>query len=151
MFYKISYRERTDRDTGKIRLVLLIFRNILSIKDSASTIAASTEQEWKSTLQEQFILRIEEEGIFPLFLSLAGSAMDREFKDWNLIILELFYYLYIDRDVDDLLNLKTNSLLDNQTRPIQAFKKMTTRHPRFGGTISLELNVSLCIDLNSDE
>ncbi len=99
-------RERTDRDLSKIRLVLMLFRNLLGIKDLSSKIANSTEKEWKTTLQERLIVCLEQEKIIPLFLSLAGSATDRPYQDWNMITLEIFYNFFIDRDVDDILSDK---------------------------------------------
>jgi replication fork protection complex subunit Tof1/Swi1 len=141
--------------------VLLLFRNILAIKDTRSSISNSTEQEWRTTLQEQLLIRLEESQLFPLFLSLAGSAMDRPYQDWNLITLEIFYNIFLDRDVDDILSEKVLDAYFKEFRqlkniqaqlsaakkihvddqPIKAFKKMTTRHPRFGGTITLALGV----------
>ena len=44
--------------------------------------------------------------MFPLFLSLAGSSMDRPYQDWNLITLETIYNIFIDREVDDILSTK---------------------------------------------
>lgn len=84
----------------------MLFRNLLGIKDLSSKIANSTEKEWKTTLQERLVVSLEQEKIIPLFLSLAGSATDRPYQDWNMITLEIFYNFFIDRDVDDILSDK---------------------------------------------
>lgn len=97
-------RERTERDHSRIRLILLLFRNFLSIKDTSSSLYNSTEQEWKSNLQEQLVKELDKAEMFPLFLALAGSAMDRPYSDWNFIVQEIFYYIFIDRDVSDILS-----------------------------------------------
>jgi hypothetical protein len=85
-------------------LILLLFRNFLSIKDSSTSLHNSTEQEWRSNLQEQLVNELQKAELFPLFLSLAGSALDRPYSDWNFIVQEIFYYIFIDRDVDDILS-----------------------------------------------
>ena len=85
-------------------MVLLLFRNFLSIKDTSSALSNSTEREWKSNLQELLISRFHEVDLFPLFLSLAGSALDRPYSDWNFIVQEIFYFIFADRDVTDILS-----------------------------------------------
>ena len=85
-------------------MILLLFRNFLSIKDSSTSLHNSTEQEWRSNLQEQLVNELHKAELFPLFLSLAGSALDRPYSDWNFIVQEIFYYIFIDRDVDDILS-----------------------------------------------
>jgi replication fork protection complex subunit Tof1/Swi1 len=85
-------------------LILLLFRNFLSIKDTSSSLHNSTEKEWKSNLQEQLVRELNKAEMFPLFLALAGSALDRPYSDWNFIVQEIFYYIFIDRDVADILS-----------------------------------------------
>ena len=93
-----------------MRLILLLFRNLLAIKDCKVSLHNSTEKEWKSTLQEQLLIKLDEHDFFPLILSLAGSSMDREYQDWNLIILEIFYDLFMNREIDDILEKSVHNL-----------------------------------------
>ena len=45
------FRDRSERDQARLKLLLLLVRNILAIQDPQSSAAGSSENHWKSTLQ----------------------------------------------------------------------------------------------------
>jgi len=47
----VSYRDRTYRETALIRLIFLLIRNLLCIKDKEASVLTSTDKLRRSTLQ----------------------------------------------------------------------------------------------------
>ncbi|KAJ3076300.1 Topoisomerase 1-associated factor 1, partial [Quaeritorhiza haematococci] len=143
---------RTDREHGLIRLTLSLLRNLLAVTDSTSTTSTSTtslETHKLSTTQERLVLQMEKENVLSLLLGFAGSINDTEYKEWNMIVLEIIYFLFARRSAEDLLYQKfdkkegdetsTTTITNNKparTRPVN----FGSRHSRFGGTLTLQMN-----------
>ncbi|TPX63475.1 hypothetical protein SpCBS45565_g06554 [Spizellomyces sp. 'palustris'] len=144
----VNHRERSDRDNGLIGLILTLFRNLLAIKDVQAAVTATTEKYMQSTLQEHLIQCMEKADIIQLLLSFAGSMDQREYAEWNLILMEIFYYFFLERDPEAILaESKTASielarlLEEEERRKRREARKPASRHSRFGGTLSFKLSV----------
>ncbi|KAI8821883.1 timeless protein-domain-containing protein [Fimicolochytrium jonesii] len=143
-FAKI-YRERTDRDHTFVALILTLFRNLLAIRDDQADITSTVEKYRRSTLQEDLIIHLEKADIVALLLSLAGSVDDREYVEYNMIIMEIFYYFFLERDPEHLVSAAKSrstelaALRAEEQRLKQQARKAATRHSRFGGTLSFKL------------
>ncbi|KAJ3148043.1 Topoisomerase 1-associated factor 1 [Geranomyces michiganensis] len=154
----VPHRERTERDHGLIGLVLTLFRNLLAIKDTQTNVLSTGEKYIRSTMQEDLIVCLQKTEIIPFLLSFAGSLTEREFSDWNVIIMEIFYYMFLERDPGELLaanifqgpyqhsttTVAPSSDLKAMLAAEEAAKRKTaripsSRHGRFGGTLSFQL------------
>lgn len=163
----ISYRDRNYKETALIRLIFTLIRNLLCIKDKEATVLTSTDKLRKSTLQERLMIKLQKSNFLELFLSFAGSLDESEYVEWNMLILEIFYNMYIGRDPEEILSTKTLGLSNKVTELLQKeqrmnsieIKKRYSRHSRFGGSYFIELengkklNVhqSNAINLSMDE
>lgn len=47
---------------------------------------------------------MEKADIIQLLLSFAGSMDQREYAEWNLVLMEIFYYFFLERDPESILN-----------------------------------------------
>ncbi|KAJ3147608.1 Topoisomerase 1-associated factor 1 [Geranomyces variabilis] len=153
----VPHRDRTERDHGIIGLVLTLFRNLLAIKDTQTDVLSTGEKYIRSTLQESLIVCLNKAEIIPLLLSFAGSLDQREFSDWNMTIMEVFYYMFLERDPGELLAANVskgpyqNAAIPSPSSHLQmmleaeaAVKRKSaripaSRHGRFGGTLSFQL------------
>ncbi|KND02940.1 uncharacterized protein SPPG_02019 [Spizellomyces punctatus DAOM BR117] len=143
----VNHRDRSDRDNGLIGLILTLFRNLLAIKDVQAAVTSTTEKYMQSTLQEHLIQCMEKADIIQLLLSFAGSMDQREYAEWNLILMEVFYYFFLERDPEAILaESKTASielarlLEEEERRKRREARKPASRHSRFGGTLSFKLS-----------
>ncbi|KAI9346962.1 timeless protein-domain-containing protein [Obelidium mucronatum] len=141
----IPWRDRREKDNAKIRLILTLFRNLLAIKDPEASVGASSEFHYRASLQEKLLLCFYNANVLQLILTFAASMEEKEFSDYNMIILEIVYLMFRDRSVasilestqvleaETLLKLAKQELITKSARP------MKRRHSRFGGTLSLSL------------
>ncbi|KAJ3024199.1 Topoisomerase 1-associated factor 1 [Thoreauomyces humboldtii] len=142
----IHHRERSDRDHAFIGLILTLFRNLLAIKDLQSTITATNEKYSSATRQEDLVICFAKTNITGLLTAFAGSLEEREYADWNLTIMEIFYYLFLNRDPEEMLAGPKKSsaeltalLMEEAGRKRMAARITNSRHARFGGTLALKL------------
>ncbi|KAJ3135876.1 Topoisomerase 1-associated factor 1 [Geranomyces variabilis] len=153
----VPHRDRTERDHGIIGLVLTLFRNLLAIRDTQTDVLSTGEKYIRSTLQESLIVCLNKAEIIPLLLSFAGSVDQREFSDWNMTIMEVFYYMFLERDPGELLAANVskgpyqNAAIPSPSSDLKmmleaeaAAKRKSaripaSRHGRFGGTLSFQL------------
>ncbi|KAJ3179124.1 Topoisomerase 1-associated factor 1 [Geranomyces variabilis] len=153
----VPHRDRTERDHGIIGLVLTLFRNLLAIKDTQTNVLSTGERYIRSTLQESLIVCLNKAEIIPLLLSFAGSLDQREYSDWNMTTMEVFYYMFLERDSGELLAANvckgpyqhaamssSSSDLKTMLEAEAAAKRKSaripaSRHGRFGGTLSFQL------------
>lgn len=83
-------------------------------------------------------------------LSLAASAADHEFRQWNLLLLQIFYSIFNKRSINQLLNANSNSnsnlakLMKNEKL---SRKKQSSRHSRFGATFSVNTKLGHTINI----
>ncbi|KAH9464022.1 hypothetical protein Pst134EB_003561 [Puccinia striiformis f. sp. tritici] len=149
--------ERTERDENVISLVLHIIRNLLALRDKPASGAGVEE----SHHQSDFIQQLSKFGIFDLLIHMShGSNRFDEFGQWNMIVLDIWDLLFRGVDTEDLIDAevyvgtneagesistvkasdkKLESLLldEERTRKAKA-RKSTTRHSRFGTTLSVQ-------------
>jgi timeless len=84
--------DRTDDDNMLIELVLTLFRNLLHVPNPAYSSVSGGEH--LTHLQEDFIVLLKEEFVLDTVLLLAQLVEDEANRDWNLLLLELFYLLF---------------------------------------------------------
>ncbi|KAI0827274.1 timeless protein-domain-containing protein [Trametes gibbosa] len=141
-------KERTERDAQIVNVILHLVRNLAFIKDPPPNMYGSADRAEFSTLQSKLIKRLSESHFVDLLLTIASNAGDAMFNQWNTVILEIFYLLF--------RGIKPNSLVSDQTkqstkalqsllavedqRKRELLRKATSRHSRFGTTISVMLN-----------
>eukprot|EP00833_Pecoramyces_ruminatium_P006014 jgi/Orpsp1_1/1180046/evm.model.c7180000071962.1 len=102
----VPYRDRSYKETALIRLIFTLIRNLLCIKDKEASVLTSTDKLRRSTLQERLMIKLKKSNFLELFLSFAGSLDETEYVEWNMLILEIFYYMYIGRDPEEILSAK---------------------------------------------
>ncbi|TPX58885.1 hypothetical protein PhCBS80983_g02824 [Powellomyces hirtus] len=165
----VIHRERTERDHAFIGLILTLFRNLLAIRDTQTHVLSTGEKYIRSTLQEHLIISMSKTDIIPLLLSFAGSLSEREYSDWNLTIMEVFYYLFLERDPEEMFRTAKHGstsatrelgklLLEEEAQRRRAARIPRSRHSRFGGTLTFKLSDgqtfnahNLALALNSPE
>ncbi|KAF8961410.1 timeless protein-domain-containing protein [Flammula alnicola] len=142
-------RERVERDGQVINVVLHLIRNLAFIKDLPASSHLSSDQVEFSNLQSKFIRALSETHMFELLLTIAANTEnDPLFNGWNTLVLEIFYLLFrgvkpsslaVDQAKQPAENLQRLLALEDRTRRDIA-RKATSRHSRFGTTISVKLN-----------
>jgi len=55
------------------------------------------------------MIKLQQSNFIELFLSFAGSLDESEYIEWNMLILEIFYNMYIGRDPEEILSTKVCS------------------------------------------
>jgi len=56
------------------------------------------------------MIKLQKSNFLELFLSFAGSLDESEYVEWNMLILEIFYNMYIGRDPEEILSTKVGFL-----------------------------------------
>ncbi|KAG0036540.1 Topoisomerase 1-associated factor 1 [Podila clonocystis] len=100
---EVEHRMRTTRDQAVIRLGLSLFRNLVAIPDTESSITGTMEQFISSIMQEELLCRYQDENIMALLVTLASSAGDPQLAEWNTMTLEVFYYIFSGIEPNDLI------------------------------------------------
>ncbi|CDO77442.1 hypothetical protein BN946_scf184857.g49 [Trametes cinnabarina] len=141
-------KERKERDLQIVNVVLHLIRNLAFIKDPPPNMYSSADQAEFSTLQSKLVKRLSESHFTDLLLTIASNAGDPMFNQWNTVVLEIFYLLYRGIKPSSLANdqakqstkaLQSLLAIENQRRR-EIARKATSRHSRFGTTISVMLN-----------
>ncbi|KAI8832846.1 timeless protein-domain-containing protein [Chytriomyces cf. hyalinus JEL632] len=141
----LSYRDRSEKDNAKIRLIITLFRNLLAIKDPQVSAAASAENYYRASLQEKLIVAFNKSNVLSLILTFAASMDEKEFSDYNMLVLEIVFLLFNNRTVKSLLQStqtvqsETLSMLAKKELSEKAARPLASRHSRFGGTLSMNL------------
>ncbi|KAF9960343.1 Topoisomerase 1-associated factor 1 [Mortierella alpina] len=145
---EVEYRMRSTRDQAVIRLGLSLFRNLVAIPDTESSVRGTMDQFISSVMQEELLERFQEENIMALFVTLASSATDAQLIEWNTLTLETFFYIFMGVEPDDLIpavsgHIKNSALQDLlQKEELQKKSQSTAgrkRHDRFGTTGEIRL------------
>ncbi|KAH9474545.1 Topoisomerase 1-associated factor 1 [Psilocybe cubensis] len=142
-------RERVERDGQVINVALHLIRNLAFIKDLPSNSHLSSDQAEFSNLQSKLIRSLSETHIIDLILTIAANTdNDPLFNSWNTLVLEILYLLFrgvkpntlaVDHLKQSKDNLQRLLALEDRTRR-DLSRKATSRHSRFGTTISVKLN-----------
>ncbi|KAF9436980.1 Topoisomerase 1-associated factor 1 [Entomortierella beljakovae] len=136
---EVEYRMRTVRDQAIIRLGLYLFRNLVAIPDPDSSVSGTMDQFISSIVQEELLVRFQEE---------TSSAMEPQLAEFNTMALEIFYYIFLGVDADELIprvvgntkNLQLQELLMKEEREKnQVSTAGKKRHDRFGTTGEIRL------------
>jgi replication fork protection complex subunit Tof1/Swi1 len=108
-------------------------------------VVSSNDKFWKSSAQviisnqEELVQRMQEEEMIDLLLSLAASSGDLEYRPFNCLLLEIFHLIFYGRPVENISETVQKSTLEGLLQKEKLKKKRSgTRHPRFGGTYSME-------------
>ncbi|KAF9950151.1 Topoisomerase 1-associated factor 1 [Mortierella alpina] len=145
---EVEYRMRSTRDQAVIRLGLSLFRNLVAIPDTESSVRGTMDQFISSVMQEELLERFQEENIMALFVTLASSATDAQLTEWNTLTLETFFYIFMGVEPDDLIptvsgQIKNSALQDLLQKEEMQKKSQSTagrkRHDRFGTTGEIRL------------
>eukprot|EP00943_MAST-04B_sp_MAST-4B-sp1_P004971 g4971.t1 len=84
--------DRTDDDNMLIELILTLFRNLLHVPNPEYSSTSGGEH--LSHLQEDFIVLLHKELVLETVLLLAQLIENEANREWNLLLLELFYLLF---------------------------------------------------------
>ncbi|KAI0772965.1 timeless-domain-containing protein [Trametes elegans] len=141
-------KERTERDVQIVNVVLHLIRNLAFIKDPPPNMYGSADQAEFSTLQSRLVKGLSESHFLDLLLTIASNAGDTMFNQWNTVILEIFCLLFRGVQPSSLASDQAkqstkalqNLLAKEDQRKRELARKATSRHSRFGTTISVMLN-----------
>lgn len=87
-------KERKERDSQIINVVLHLFRNLAFIKDQPVNIHASSDQAEFSSLQSKLVKTFHDANVLELLLTIASNASSDSFLNkWNNLVMEIFYLL----------------------------------------------------------
>ncbi|KAF9644412.1 timeless-domain-containing protein [Thelephora ganbajun] len=144
-----SPKERKERDIQIITVVLFLVRNLAFIKDLPSNTNLSSDQAEFSSLQSRLIKALSEDFILEFLLTIASNAStDPLFNRWNVIALEIFYLIFrgvrpaslvIEAEKQASSNLNRLLSVEGQ-RKLEWARNATSRHSRFGTTITVTKN-----------
>ncbi|CCM05491.1 uncharacterized protein FIBRA_07712 [Fibroporia radiculosa] len=142
-------KERKERDTQIINVILYLIRNLAFIKDLPQNMHTSADQAEYSSMQTRLIKALFDSNILDLLLTIASNATaDAMFNSWNSLVLEIFYLLFrgvkptslaMDQSQEPTQNLKRLLAVEDH-RKRNFSRNATSRHSRFGTTISVKLN-----------
>ncbi|GJE93432.1 timeless-domain-containing protein [Phanerochaete sordida] len=145
-------KERAERDVQIIGVILYLIRNLAFIKDLPSNMYLSADQAEFSSLQSKLIKVLSDTNMLDLLLTIASNAgEDPMFNHWNVLILEIFYLLFRGIRPDSLAEDQAKEPAKNLRRLLAAedtlkrnfSRNASSRHSRFGTTISVTLNPKL--------
>ncbi|KAG0340494.1 Topoisomerase 1-associated factor 1 [Podila humilis] len=140
---EVEQRMRSARDQAVIRLGLALFRNLVAIPDTESSVTGTMDQFISSIMQEELLNRFQEENIMALLITLASSAGDVGLAEWNTMTLEVFYYIFMGVEPDELIPAISSTVKNSQLQVLlqkeqEAKANQSTagrkRHDRFGTT-----------------
>ncbi|KAI5121938.1 hypothetical protein M0805_000267 [Coniferiporia weirii] len=143
-------KDRKERDGQIVNVVLHLFRNLAFIKDRPPNMHASADQAEFSSLQSKLIKTYSEAHVLDLLITIASSALDPFLNQWNTLVLEIFYLLYrgvlpsslaVDQ-VKVSQNALSQLLAAENKLKIENARRASSRHSRFGTTISVSLKPS---------
>ncbi|KAF8153299.1 timeless protein-domain-containing protein [Crassisporium funariophilum] len=144
-------RQRQERDGQVVNVVLHLIRNLAFIKDLPTNSHLSADQAEYSHLQSKLTRALSETNTLDLLLTIAANAdNDPLFNGWNTLVLEILYLLFrgvkptslaVDQKKQPTENLQRLLVLEDRNRRELA-RKATSRHSRFGTTISVKLNAN---------
>ncbi|KXN83811.1 Topoisomerase 1-associated factor 1 [Leucoagaricus sp. SymC.cos] len=141
--------ERTERDFQLVSVVLYLIRNLAFVKDLRQSANLSTNQQEFTSLQSRLIQELEKANFIEFIITIAANTeKDPWLTGWNTIALEILYLLYrgvspisLSKKQEDQPKENLRRLLDTEARlRREVLPNPSTRHSRFGTTISVTLN-----------
>ncbi|KAJ3117463.1 Topoisomerase 1-associated factor 1 [Phlyctochytrium bullatum] len=84
----------------------------------------------------------------------------REYAGWKAVVLEILFYIFSDRDPDEIFHgprSKLRKAISEERLTVAKAQPASSRHSRFGGTVSVNLGVrlqsdhKLIIDIDSEK
>ncbi|EPQ50778.1 timeless-domain-containing protein [Gloeophyllum trabeum ATCC 11539] len=141
-------KERKERDVQIINVVLYLIRNLAFIKDPPPNMYASSDRTELSSLQSKLVKRLSESHLTDLIMTIASNALDPLYNPWNTLALEIFYLMFrgvtpsslaLDQAKQPTATLHRLLEVENRIRRDVA-RSTSSRHSRFGTTISVKLN-----------
>lgn len=158
-------RERKERDTQIVNVILHLFRNLAFIRDKPPNAHLSADQAEFSSLQSTLVKTYAESHVLDLLITVASNASDSFFAQWNTLVLETLYLLYrgvlpgsiamdqvkVNASVHVLINWSLMCMQRSQSTLSQLLaaesklhvenkRTASSRHSRFGTTIAVTLN-----------
>ncbi|KAJ3209527.1 Topoisomerase 1-associated factor 1 [Clydaea vesicula] len=140
----IAYDDRTEKQHGQLRLLLFLIRNILAIGDGQAGLNSSSDSIGRFNLQEKIIIAMDRENVLHLVTAFCGSMEEKEFADFNFIILEIIHLIFSNRNLNEIFEgfvaqPKLATAVEKQ-RILKSKPTTFHRHPRFGGCLMLKSN-----------
>ncbi|KAJ3565991.1 hypothetical protein NP233_g7283 [Leucocoprinus birnbaumii] len=141
--------QRTERDFQLISVILYLIRNLAFVKDLRQSANLSANQLEFTSLQSRLIMVLSETNFIEFIITIAANSdNDPWLTGWNTIALEILYLFYrgvsptsLSTKQENRPKEKLKRLLDTEARlRREAFSNTSTRHSRFGTTISVTLN-----------
>ncbi|KAF9452119.1 hypothetical protein P691DRAFT_772581 [Macrolepiota fuliginosa MF-IS2] len=141
-----SIPERTDRDCQLVTVVLYLIRNLAFVKDLRPGANLSANQFEFTSLQSRLVKELSTANFIEFIITIAANTeKDPWLTGWNTVVLEILYLLYRGVSLTSLSTKQTNQpkeklkrLLDTEARlRREVFSGSSTRHSRFGTTISV--------------
>ncbi|KAI8809346.1 timeless protein-domain-containing protein [Cladochytrium replicatum] len=133
----LKIEEKTEKDYGRIRLLISFFRNLLAISDIEAGIGSSAEGFLRSSLQEVLVNLLSKTQVVDILIGLAASIDEPDHHDWNLVIMEIFYLLFRDRDPVELAKhvketgaIETNEIAHGHIKGADGAKSESTKDKR---------------------
>lgn len=95
----------------------------------------TTEAVLRTNLQERIVSSMFRENVLEMLTAFTGSMDNNGYADWNVIILEIVYYILGDRDPGQVMH-GLDYGLDKKVMAV-APPTAYSRHPRFGGCLAV--------------
>ncbi|TFK52842.1 timeless-domain-containing protein [Heliocybe sulcata] len=141
-------RERKEKDVQIINVALFLIRNLAFIKDPPPNMYSSSDRTELSFLQSNLVKRLSDAHLTDLLMTIASNAPDPLYNGWNTLALEIFYLLFrgttpasLSMDQAKQPTAALHRLLEAEQRIRRdVVRNTTSRHSRFGTTISVKLN-----------
>mmetsp|Transcript_7748 Transcript_7748/g.11504 ORF Transcript_7748/g.11504 Transcript_7748/m.11504 type:complete len:1128 (+) Transcript_7748:67-3450(+) len=114
-------RLRSEDDKKIIECTLMLISNLLAIE--SGPLSPSSDKVLSHSLQNKLTLLLADE-FFGIILLLCQTVMDKVNRPWNLILVEIVYYLLRNRDPKDLV--RVNDLKEENIRHSAANKRRSS-------------------------
>ncbi|XP_006455122.1 hypothetical protein AGABI2DRAFT_75426 [Agaricus bisporus var. bisporus H97] len=144
-----SIPERSERDCQIVTVVLYLIRNLAFVQDLRPGANLSANQLEFTSLQSRLIKELSASNFLEFILTISSnSEKDPWLTGWNTIALEILYLFYrgvspvsLSTKQIDQPREKLQRLLNTESRlRREAYSNPSTRHSRFGTTISIIRN-----------
>jgi hypothetical protein len=98
------------------------------------------------------VQRLQDAEVIDFLISLAASTSEPEFKIWNSILMEIFYFVFHGFRVQDLkgefMSNQPSKLHNLLEREKYSKKGSSTRHSRFGGMFSVKSSTGKQVNMS---
>ncbi|GBG33759.1 Topoisomerase 1-associated factor 1 [Hondaea fermentalgiana] len=87
-----------------VELMLWFLRNLVAVPDMAPSQSGSLRDAHLLTLHEDFVIMLQKESVIDMVLFLGEYVGMENNRDWNFILLEIFYQIFRGAEAEDLIN-----------------------------------------------